>query len=234
MGDFHLSLGLDKAPRRLQTVCVRVGDRGSCRIRADLFKAGLPADLEGCSARFEMLKADGAYVRDAACKVSGSTVEHVLCAEAASAPGVARVAYFAILEGGDVVDSTESFEVRVLDSMESAGPGMPESYLSEVDAMLAELEEAKAKALSASALAHQAAGRADDAAEDVLRRAEEGEFDGPKGPQGPQGEPGVAVSLDHGYFGMTVEDGHLIVTHNDNEPAPPLSIRDGHLIYTID
>ena len=33
---------------------------------------------------------------------------------------------------------------------------------------------------------------------------------------------------------MTVEDGHLIVTHNDNEPAPPLSIRDGHLIYTID
>lgn len=53
-------------------------------------------------------------------------------------------------------------------------------------------------------------------------------------PQGPQGEPGVAVSLDRGYFGMTVEDGHLIVTHNDNEPAPPLSIRDGHLIYTID
>lgn len=70
---------------------------------------------------------------------------------------------------------------------------------------------------------------------------------GPQGPQGEQGErgldgepgeqglPGVVTSLSTGLFGMYVnEEGHLIVTHNDNEPAPPLSINeDGKLIYTI-
>lgn len=71
---------------------------------------------------------------------------------------------------------------------------------------------------------------------------------GPQGPQGDQGErgldgeqgepglPGVTTNLSIGLFGMYVnEEGHLIVTHNDNEPAPPLSINeDGKLIYTID
>ena len=59
---------------------------------------------------------------------------------------------------------------------------------------------------------------------------------GPPGPQGPKGEDGVAsvTQLNPGMFGMYVnEEGHLIMTHNDNEPAPPLSIRDGKLIYTI-
>ena len=53
---------------------------------------------------------------------------------------------------------------------------------------------------------------------------------------GSKGEDGVAsvTQLNPGMFGMYVnEEGHLIMTHNDNEPAPPLSIRDGKLIYTI-
>lgn len=50
----------------------------------------------------------------------------------------------------------------------------------------------------------------------------------------PKGVPGVATSLSPGIFGMYIrEDGHLIVRHNDNDPAPPLSVVDGHLIYTI-
>lgn len=51
----------------------------------------------------------------------------------------------------------------------------------------------------------------------------------------PRGMPGISTSLGPGIFEMYVRDsdGHLILRHNDNEPAPPLSIVDGHLIYTI-
>ncbi len=63
---------------------------------------------------------------------------------------------------------------------------------------------------------------------------------GPAGPAGPPGKDGVPgkdgtiIDLANGAFGMRVnEEGHLIVVHNDGEPAPPLSIRDGHLIYTL-
>lgn len=60
---------------------------------------------------------------------------------------------------------------------------------------------------------------------------------GDKGDTGAQGETGVATitSLSPGYFGLSVDGaGHLILTHNDNEPQPPLSIMDGRLIYVID
>lgn len=61
---------------------------------------------------------------------------------------------------------------------------------------------------------------------------------GPTGPQGPKGEDGsmVGVSLESGMFAMHVDDeGHLILTHNDNEPTPPLSINsEGHMVYTIE
>ena len=71
---------------------------------------------------------------------------------------------------------------------------------------------------------------------------------GPPGPQGAQGQRGekgekgdpgedgaVAITeLNPGMFALSVNaEGHLILTHNDNEPAPPLSIQDGKLIYTI-
>lgn len=60
---------------------------------------------------------------------------------------------------------------------------------------------------------------------------------GPQGPQGEKGEDGsmVGVTLGSGVFAMHVgEDGHLYLTHNDNEPTPPLSIdSNGHLVYTI-
>lgn len=61
-------------------------------------------------------------------------------------------------------------------------------------------------------------------------------FKGLKGPQGEKGKDGygITTSLNPGFFNLSVaSDGHLYLTHNDNEPAPPLTIRDGHLIYTI-
>lgn len=62
---------------------------------------------------------------------------------------------------------------------------------------------------------------------------------GQRGEKGEKGDPGedgaVAITeLSPGMFALSVNaEGHLILTHNDNEPAPPLSIQDGKLIYTI-
>ena len=58
---------------------------------------------------------------------------------------------------------------------------------------------------------------------------------GPPGDKGEQGVPGVVTQLNPGLFGMYVnEHGHLILAHNDNEPAPPIRIENGRLIYTVD
>lgn len=52
--------------------------------------------------------------------------------------------------------------------------------------------------------------------------------------KGPKGEPGATTTLGAGVIGMHVSgEGHLILTHNDNEPTPPLEIRDGKLVYVI-
>ena len=65
---------------------------------------------------------------------------------------------------------------------------------------------------------------------------------GPQGPQGPQGEKGdpgprgdsgVTVPADGFYTLYVNEAGHLLVRTADNAEPPPLSIRDGHLIYTF-
>lgn len=66
----------------------------------------------------------------------------------------------------------------------------------------------------------------------VIPRGEKGDK-GDKGDKGEQGYTAV-TSLAPGMFAMSVnQDGHLILTHNDNEPTPPFSVKNGHLIYTI-
>lgn len=55
----------------------------------------------------------------------------------------------------------------------------------------------------------------------------------PRGPKGSDGT-GVTTELKPGWFTVSVEpDGHLYLTHNDFDEAPPLSVRDGKLVYTI-
>lgn len=58
---------------------------------------------------------------------------------------------------------------------------------------------------------------------------------GPKGETGAKGGDGVLMELDTGVFAMGVsEDGHLLVSVNVQENAPPLEIDEaGHLLYKI-
>lgn len=108
------------------------------------------------------------------------------------------------------------------------------------------LENALWEVEEAAENANAAAGEANKIADTVQQKLDNGEFVGPQGPigpigpQGPQGERGaegaaVITQLAPGMFALSVNsDGHLILAHNDNEPAPPLKItEDGRLIYTI-
>lgn len=67
-----------------------------------------------------------------------------------------------------------------------------------------------------------------DIAASVRHDADSGRFNGENG------APGVVTSLEPGIFCLSVRDGHLILTHNENEPDPPLQLKeDGHLVYMI-
>lgn len=59
---------------------------------------------------------------------------------------------------------------------------------------------------------------------------------GEQGPAGPKGADGVLTELGTGVFAMGIsEDGHLLVSVNETEGAPPLEIDPvtGHLLYKI-
>jgi len=59
---------------------------------------------------------------------------------------------------------------------------------------------------------------------------------GPQGAAGPKGAGGGLTELGTGVFAMGIsEDGHLLVSVNETEAAPPLEIdpETGHLLYKI-
>ena len=109
--------------------------------------------------------------------------------------------------------------------------------------------------LEATEIAEEAIEGAVEIKELLEEKLQNGDFTGatgptgPQGPEGPEGPPGIqgpqgppgenggngaVVSLDPGLFAMSVSaEGHLIVTHNTSDPAPPLAIVDGRLKYLI-
>lgn len=55
-----------------------------------------------------------------------------------------------------------------------------------------------------------------------------------KGEKGDKGDSGIVANLSPGLFGLRIENGHLILTHNTNDPVPPMRIdENGHLVYII-
>lgn len=164
MATFHLTLDIDKSALVGQTVRVRTGDRESCVIEADITQDGTPYSLSGMAARFCCIKPDGTFVEDAGCSVSGSTVTHTLGQQAAAAPGLITTAYFELLKGSTVIDSTQDFPIEVLRDAESSPSGESGDYLSEV-------EQAVQAANAAAAAANGAAEDATAAAQNALNIA---------------------------------------------------------------
>lgn len=64
-------------------------------------------------------------------------------------------------------------------------------------------------------------------------KAANGDFNGK---DGENGRDGVITEVPTGFFAMMIDsaDGHLYLFHDNGTTPPPLSIVDGHLIYTFD
>ena len=99
---------------------------------------------------------------------------------------------------------------------------------------LENIDAAIGRADTATQNANAAATSATNIKNIVQQKLDNGEFIGPKGPQGNDGVA-VITQIAPGMFALAVNsDGHLILSHNDNEPTPPLKIVNGRLVYTID
>lgn len=114
--DIHLDI--DKRVSPSDVVRIGQGDAGGTTIRAHIFDNGVAADLTGMAARFEMRQPNTTnYVRDINCTVSGNVITYVVDEDTvASVAGITDVAYFDILDGEDVIYSTERFSIDVLRS----------------------------------------------------------------------------------------------------------------------
>ncbi|MEG0303725.1 BppU family phage baseplate upper protein, partial [Gordonibacter sp.] len=107
----------------------RVGEVGSCVIVAEITNNGEPMSLVGYTARFECCKPDKTVVRDAKCTIAGNKITYTLDKSATAVPGLVNVAYFALLKGSDVIETTANIAIRVMPSAESAGSGVSKDYL---------------------------------------------------------------------------------------------------------
>lgn len=120
---------------------------------------------------------------------------------------------------------------------ESERQSAEEVRVAESERSVSAADDAAARAQSAAdnvdaevSKAVTAASNAERVAESVRHDADSGRFNGR------DGAPGIVTQLNPGMFGLAIDlDGHLIMTHNDNDPTPPLSLTDdGRLIYTIE
>lgn len=119
MANFELFLDVKKSTSRVPAqVVVRVGDVSSQTIVANLTNGSSDYSPAG-TARLDILKADNTWARCVA-TLSGSHVSCTLPAAAVSSPGLCRLAHF-VFTNDSVIESTEGFELRILDAVETSG-----------------------------------------------------------------------------------------------------------------
>ena len=125
----------------LQKVTLRQGDKGSQQVSAVLVSGTDPVNLTGLSVALVATLADGSYAEQA-CTVDdaqGGEASVVLDPRWTGARGYARVAYFELRKGSDVVASSETFALEVLPAAdESAGDA--KEFSSFVDQMKSDYE----------------------------------------------------------------------------------------------
>lgn len=149
MNTFDLTLDLSKRGP-FQSVPIRQGDKNGTIIRATITDHGVAVSMSGLTARFVMRLPDNEHYYRETATLSGSTATVTIDeAQAASAAGRTDVAYFQLLQGTDVIASTESFTVVVLpDALADAT--VPESYDSAIQEAIDNANEAAEEAREAA------------------------------------------------------------------------------------
>lgn len=149
MNTYDLTLDLSKRGP-FQSVPIRQGDKNGTTIRATITDHGNAVSTSGLTARFVMRLPDNEHYYRETATLSGSTATVTIDeAQAASAAGRTDVAYFQLLQGTDVIASTESFTVVVLpDALADAT--VPETYDSAIQEAIDNANEAAEEAREAT------------------------------------------------------------------------------------
>lgn len=128
MVTYEIELELMKGSARVPPeVVVRVGDVGTQVIEATLYNGGVPYVPSGMTARLDILKADGKWVRCSA-SISGSKVTCTLPSQALSAPGRCRLAHFVLFSGNEKAESTDGFGLVVRPEVDCSDPEEESDY----------------------------------------------------------------------------------------------------------
>lgn len=136
MATHTLNLDINKRATALpDEVVVRVGDVGSQTIIAHLTDDGTPYQVPaGATVRLDIIRADGCLVRQTG-TASGTAATVTLPDAAVAVPGLARIAYISILQGADVVESTDAFSLRVDEGTGTRAPDAAKDYDDALDAL---------------------------------------------------------------------------------------------------
>ena len=151
MNEQLLRLDISKRPDASQTIRIGQGDRGGTTIVADIYDNDSALDLTGMDVRFLMRLPGGRYyVRDYGCTAVGNRVTYVVDEEhMCSIAGYTDCAYFEVLQGTEVVASTQRFRIEVLRSaLDGSVPG--ESYDTAIDEAIARVDAAAEEAREAA------------------------------------------------------------------------------------
>lgn len=204
-----------KDPAFIPPIRLRQGEKGF-PVSLTVTDDGEPYDLAGKAVRFMATRPDGHVVVEEVTEVAGNAATYRTPSALAAVPGAMRTAYFEIADSeGMRIAATGDIPI-VIERGTDAAAEPAGDYIPELDRMLAEGAasiQANADALarftadSSEQLQAQqedferaeaardeecelAASMATEAAEEIVRRADAGEFDGPQGPKGDQGDPG--------------------------------------------
>lgn len=136
MSTHNLTLDISKKLTTHQPIVTRVEDTDSCVIVATILSNGEPYDLSGKTARFRAKRADGNYVSDDKnITIEDNVITYVMDSSVNAVSGTIYIAYFQILEGDEIIDSTGNITIRVLMNGTETGAVAP-AYVSEVKKFL--------------------------------------------------------------------------------------------------
>ena len=192
---------------RAKLLPLRRGEKGNRELVVSIAENGVSYDLTGKAVRFLATTSAGKLVGPIGIEVADAAhgiVEHTLPGAIASSVGTTEM-YYEILEGDEVLDTTDGFTVRVIDSAD-----LDSEQAAEFTPVLREMEQAVADTKRATTEANEAASHQPRIGESdtwevwdiasaeyvdtgVAARGARGEKGaaGEPGPRGPQGERGV-------------------------------------------
>ena len=172
MNTQRIDLDISKGGGTPQVVTIGQGDHGGTTIAASVYDGGEPIDLADMTAMFEVRLPDGrTYARDINCECEGNVITYKVDEEhVAAIAGITDDAYFDILDGPEVVYSTNRFRLEILRSAHD-GAVPAENWDNAVDALI-ERGDAALDAYDAAESARATAETARASAETSRQSAE--------------------------------------------------------------